>query len=175
MKNIMKSKTILSALTGILFVSVLTVGAFSIAPAVHAQEWDGGYDFGSDIGSGCCGDTGSYTESIDYPTDQGSYTESIDYPEYEYDNSGYSNGGYTSGGYGYTTGGYSYNTPVYYPTPTNNTPTNTNVNTNTCTNNSCNNDDHSVVNITNPAPVFNNVIANYGGTSVNQQQYCATG
>ncbi len=168
MKNIMKNNTILKALTGILFVSVLTVGAFTLAPAAHAQEWDGG-----DYIGGCCGDTGSYTESIDYPAaDQGSYTESVDYAQpqdYSYDTSydtGYSMGGYSTGGYGYSTPVYSTPSNVYAPTT---------VTTNTCTGvNNCNTDDHSVVNISNPAPVFNNVIANYGGTQT-QTQYCASG
>jgi hypothetical protein len=42
-------------------------------------------------------------------------------------------------------------------------------NNNTCTNNSCNTNN----NITNPAPIINNVIANYGST--NTTQYCAAG
>lgn len=182
MKNIMKSKTILSALTGIVFVSVLTVGAFSIAPAVHAQEWDGG-----DYSGGCCGDV-SYPDSIDYGN-QTSYPDSIDYPQQEYTpevsgyesygSTGYSTGGYSTGGYNYTTPYYapyhaptaSYATPSYSNTYA---PTTITTTDNTCTINSCNNDDHSVVNISNPAPIINNVVANYGGSQANVQ-YCAQG
>jgi hypothetical protein len=220
MKNIMKNNTILSALTAVLFVTVLSFGA--TATFAHAQEFDGGFDFGSDTGSGCCGDTSysgnSSLEGIDY-----SYTpsysdysgnsslEGIDYtypPTYDstgystggsmagsYPTGGYSTGGYSTGGYssgGFSTGGYmigsSYpiqTAPIIFNNPV---PSNTSIyaptNTNTCTGNSCNSDDHSVVNISNPAPVINNnnVIASTPSYQppayqppAYQQQYCQSG
>ena len=183
MKNIMKNINILKALTGVLFVSVLVVGALSIVPvAAHAQEDDGGFDFGSDTGDGCCGsfspDTSyspdtytdvspdTYTDvSPDTYTDVSADTYST--PSYSttgystggYSTGGYSTGGYLTGGYGYTTGGGYSNSNVYAPTT---------VTTNTCVGtNNCN------TNIQNPAPVINNVVT-YGGNT-NTTQYCASG
>jgi hypothetical protein len=145
--------------------------------------------------------TPSYVDSIDYtnPASNPSYVDSIDYttpasndygystPSYSTGSSGYSTGGYSTGGYstggystggGYMVGGYP---TAHYATPVVSTPSNTNIyapsTNNTCTNNSCNSDDHSVVNIQNPAPVINNnnVIANYAQPVATQTQYCANG
>ena len=192
MKNTMKNKNILQALTGILFVAILVVGALSIAPLAHAQDDGGDY---SDGGCGCGDTTGFYDTGSGYaPTtdntgwyDTGSaYTPSAStdntgwydvgsgYTPSGYSTSGYSTSGYsTGGGYRYSLPSYSYSTPVYqqpvYQQPVAQAPSNTNVNVNnnTCTGNSCN------TNITNPAPVINNVVANYGAT--NTTQYCASG
>ncbi|HUD03031.1 MAG TPA: hypothetical protein VMR46_03415 [Candidatus Paceibacterota bacterium] len=175
----MKNKNILQALTGIFVVSVLMIGALSIAPLAHAQEFGDGSD------GGCCGsDTGWYDVGSGYtPTDTGTgwydvgsgytptdntgwydvgsgYTPSYSTSGYStggYSTGGYSTGGYSIGGYGYSTGGSS-NSSVYAPTTVT-------TNNNTCTNNSCN------TNISNPAPVINNVVT-YAPT---QTQYCAAG
>ncbi|MGC9602138.1 MAG: hypothetical protein ABSE76_00125 [Minisyncoccia bacterium] len=175
MKTSMKNKNILQALTGIFVVSVLMIGALSIAPLAHAQEFGDGSD------DGCCSydyyDTA--TPSYDNSTPSYDYYDtaipSYDYydtaiPSYSTPSYSYSTGGYSAGGYytgGYSTGGYNYSTPgsnVYAPTNTTVTTDN-----NTCTNNSCNTNN----NITNPAPVINNVIA-YPPTQT-QVQYCAAG
>ncbi len=165
------------AVFALAFVSLTLVAA---PMAAHAADLDGGEDYGYSYGSS--DDYGysygspayesapeDYGYSYGSPADQDygySYGSTPSYSPYGYSTSGYSTGGYSTGG------GYSYSTPVYHaPTPSY---SNTNVNTNTCTNNSCNNDDHSVVNISNPAPIINNVVANYGGTQV-QTQYCASG
>ncbi len=108
-----------------------------------------------------------------------------------YGTTGYSTGGYSTGGYstggGYMIGGgYGYNAPIATAPSNTYAPVNTWDNgntyapTNTCVGNSCNKDDHSVVNITNPAPVINNnnVVANYAqpaATSYATQQYCQSG
>lgn len=101
MKNIMKNNNILSALTGLLVVSFLVVGAFSVAPLAHAQEFDGGYDFGIDGGGGCCGGDTIVPSSIDYPYNTIA-PSSIDYPQYDYSqpySPGYMDYGYMGGGY----------------------------------------------------------------------------
>jgi len=196
MKTDMKNKNILQALTGIFVVSVLMIGALSIAPLAHADDgygYDGGASFGTDSGSGCCtvspdtvvspdtagGNVYPDTYSTVYPdtysnvypdTYSNVYPDTYSYstPSYGYSTGGYSTGGYSTGGYstgGYSTGGYRYTQPassVYAPTTVT-------TNNNTCTNNSCNTNN----NITNPAPIINNVIANYGST--NTTQYCAAG
>ena len=150
------------------------------SPIDYGSSYSSPIDYGSSYSSPI--DYGSsYSSPIDYGS---SYSSPIDYgssystPSYStggYTTGGYSTGGYSTGGYstggGYMTGGgYGYSTPVasntYAPSYNNgNTSTYapTTVNTNTCTGNSCNSDNHSVVNIQNPAPVINNnnVVANY--------------
>jgi hypothetical protein len=187
MKTDMKNKNILQALTGIFVVSVLMIGALSIAPIARAD--DNGDDFGGPTDNSCCTvspdtvispDTGGTiypdtysnvypdTYSNIYPdTYSNIYPDTYSYstPSYGYSTGGYSMGGYYSGGYGYSTGGYRYTQPasnIYAPTTVT-------TNNNTCTNNSCNTNN----NITNPAPVINNVIA-YPPTQT-QVQYCAAG
>jgi hypothetical protein len=233
MKTDMIHKNIVSALTGMFVVSVLMIGAFSIAPLAHAQEDDGG-DYGSSYSSSsdggdstgsCCDYGSSYSSPTDYgssyssdygssyssptdygssysspsdygssyssPTDYGSsYSSPTDYgssystPSYStsgystggYSTSGYSTGGYSTGGYstgGYSTGGYTYTQPA--STVYASTNTNTNINNNTCVGNSCN----TTTTVTNPAPVINNVVANYGSSNTtpyySYQQYCPSG
>lgn len=178
MKTSMKNKNILQALTGILFVSVLVVGALSIAPLAHAQEDD---DFGGDVGDSCCsvspdtyGSVSPDTYGNVYPDTYSNVypdTESNVYPDTysetpsdEYSSpSSYSSSGYSTGSY-YTAPTPVYQTPVVYNTPSNTT-------SNTCTNNSCNNT------ITNPAPVINNVVTYPPAQTYVPPvtQYCASG
>jgi hypothetical protein len=144
------------------------------------------------------GYSGGYnTVDTSYPISSGYDTVDTSYPLYDsygystpsystgYGTGGFMTGGYSSGGY-MTGGGYltSYHptlsTPVASAPSYSNTYAPTTVTTNTCTGNSCNHDDHSVVNIQNPAPVINNnnVVANYAqpvATSYSAQQYCANG
>lgn len=195
------NKNTLSVWSTLFAVLVLVTLPLSVA---HATEGDvGGYSadtFGGgwyDVGSGYtpAANTGWYDVASGYTPvndtgwyDVGSgYTPSYSTPSYSNGyGSGYSTGGYSTGGYS-TGGGYTIGTPIaphpiLYPapisTPAVSTPSNTYAPTtvNTCTGNSCNSDDHSVVNITNPAPVINNnnVVANYQ-QPVATQQYCQSG
>jgi hypothetical protein len=140
-----------------------SLGTNSVYPA-SAGSYSTGVDYAYPAS------TGSYstgTNSV-YPANTGSYSTGTSYSTPVYSTGGYSTGGYSTGGYstgGYMAGGYNYSTPgsnVYAPTNVN-----TNVNNNTCTGNSCN------TTVTNPAPIINNVVANYGST--NTAQYCASG
>jgi hypothetical protein len=120
----------------------------------------------------------SYSSSYWYPDQTSGYGMTGGYGSTGFMTGGFSTGGYSTGG-GYMTGG-GYRTPSY-STPVVATPSNTTINTDAsvCSHsvNSCNHDDHSVVNITNPAPVINNnnVVANYAPTPAPVQQYCAAG
>jgi len=137
--------------------------------------------YGSDVVDGYSSYTPSYGSDVvdGYSTYSPSYDNGYSTPSYS--TGGYSTGGYSTGGFltsptliasGYPTANFS--TPIFpapIATPVISTPSNstvtvtapTTVTDNTCTGNSCNSDDHSVVNIQNPAPVINNnnVVANY--------------
>jgi len=157
-----------------------------------ADGFDGGFDtidtsYGADFGGGYDTYDTSYPSNYGYDTIDTSYPYSNGYDTVDtsypsYGSTGYSTGGYSTGGYS-TGGGYMIGTPAYHtPVVVPSAPSNTTVttNNNTCTNNSCNHDDHSVVNIQNPAPVINNnnVVANYAPTpapSYPTQQYCPVG
>jgi hypothetical protein len=204
MKNTMKNNNILGALTAVLFVTVLSFGAFGIAPSfAHAQEDDGG-----DYSGGCC-DTiaptsisypSDYTgstiapSSITYPSDyvDGSIApSSITYPSDYVDSStsypsdyatgGYVGSGYLSGGYmssGYLSNGYmggtSYLSGNSYPVST--APSNTSIYAPTNTSICSNGNNQCNTNITNPAPVINNNNVIVPSAPVyQQQQYCASG
>ena len=180
----------------------------------------GSYSTGADFTTNPTYDQGSYSTGAEYysqPSYDTTTGTGGGYSTNGYSTGGYSTGGYSTGGYttgsGYMVGGTGYSTG-YYTQPTYSTPVSTPSNTyapvntwdngntyapttvtdtttdNTCTGNSCNSDDHSVVNITNPAPVINNnnVVDNYTPpqtTSVqtpvvyvqnqNQNQVCASG
>jgi hypothetical protein len=172
MKNVMKNKNLLTALTGIFIVSVLFVGVYSVMPAnfVHAQEvGDGGdapCDCGGDIAPSFIDETASSADSNIAPSfiDQSApNTEPSIAPTYvdqatpSY-SSGYSTSGYLASsfvGSGYLTGS-SFVGPSFIPSiPVAPSNSNTNVNTNTnvvdngnsCTAvNSCNTNNNTSIN-----------------------------
>jgi hypothetical protein len=162
-------------------------GSYSTGTDYGYQASTPSYSTGTDYGYPADYSTPSYSTGTDYGYTPTPYYDTLNYGG----TGGYMGGGYVGGGYmtgGYTGGGYmtgggyggGYVAPVapsntYAPTTVTDTTT-----TNTCTGNSCNSDDHSVVNITNPAPVINNnnVVANYAPTPapvLPVQQYCANG
>jgi hypothetical protein len=144
---------------------VFAVGVFSIAPFAHAQVAD---DFGGDIGSSCCGDTGSYSTGVDYTTspDFGSYSTGVDYTTSpDYMTSGYLTSSYLTGsaffggGYGFTSPGYAYSVPFSGGSSASwnngNTYTYAPTQTNTCTaGNSCNTNIVTNTTTSNPSPVY---------------------
>lgn len=168
---------------GVIFVTVFALACLAVAMPAHAADWtDGGGDVTvypdqyADTGGGVSVYPDQYTNVYpdqytnvypdQYSSNAGGYGQTGGYGTTGYSASGYATGYMTGGGY-----------------PVASTPSNTNIYspTNICTGgNVCNHDDHSVVNITNPAPVINNnnVVANYGssaGTSYSTQQYCQSG
>ncbi len=180
-------------------VVALVAVTFVNAPAVHAADmFDGGGDWVTDSvtpyygfeDNGGSWVTDSATPYYGYGDTSGTWVTDSATPYYDYSTpsystggygSGYSTGGFSTGGYstggGYMTGG-GYRTPSYTPVAPSNTTVTNNIDDSVCSHsvNTCNHDDHSVVNITNPAPVINNnnVVANYAPTAP-VQQYCAQG
>jgi hypothetical protein len=152
----------------------------------YPESVDSGYSYGYSYPEST--DTG-YSYGYSYP-DYGYSTPSYGYSTPSYSTGGFMTGGYSTAGY-MTGGGYNvgYTIPSYTPSasgytytyaPTNiddHTTTIVDDHTQTCVANSCNHDDHSVVNIQNPAPVINNnnIVANYTQPQTPVAQYCPAG